>query len=79
MWMKLGRSPLWILAGVLSLALFAALLARTDSAYTGRAFAAYRGVYIATSLGWLAVEQRTMPGPWDIAGACIIITGPKFS
>jgi small multidrug resistance family-3 protein len=86
MWLKRGRSVFWVVSGILSLELFAVLLARTETALAGRAFAAYGGVYIAASLVWLALEERTMPGPWDvagavlcIAGACIIVAGPKFS
>jgi len=48
-----------IAVGIASLVGFAIVLTRVDSAFTGRAFAAYGGVYIAASLGWLwAVERQ---------------------
>ena len=49
-WLRLGKSGLWLVPGLLSLALFAWLLALVDSPAAGRAFAAYGGVYIAASL-----------------------------
>lgn len=52
-WLRLGRTPLWTLLGVVSLVLFAVCLTRVDTAYAGRAFAAYGGVYIVSSLLWL--------------------------
>ena len=51
-WVRLDRSPLWLAPGVASLALFAWLLTKVDSAAAGRTFAAYGGVYIAASLLW---------------------------
>ena len=53
-WISLrrGATPLVAGLGVISLiALFA--LTRVDSAFAGRAYAAYGGIYIATSLVWL--------------------------
>jgi small multidrug resistance family-3 protein len=83
-WLRLGRSPLWMLPGMASLALFAILLTRVDSAAAGRAYATYGGVYIAASILWLwLVEQRT-PDRWDalgaticLAGAAVILLGPR--
>jgi small multidrug resistance family-3 protein len=40
-WLRLGKSPLWLLPGMASLALFAYLLTRVDTATAGRADAAY--------------------------------------
>ena len=40
-WARLDRSPLWLIAGLASLALFAWILTRADSALAGRAYAAY--------------------------------------
>ena len=48
-WLRLGRSGWWLAPGVLSLILFAVLLTRVDSAFAGRAYAAYGGVYIVAS------------------------------
>ncbi|MBX6369731.1 MAG: hypothetical protein IRZ04_17255, partial [Rhodospirillales bacterium] len=49
-WLRLGKSPLWLVPGIASLIAFARLLTRVDAAFAGRAFAAYGGVYIAASL-----------------------------
>jgi len=46
-----------------------------DSAYAGRAFAAYGGVYIASSLLWLWIVEGIRPDAWDIAGALICLLG----
>lgn len=74
-WIRLDRSPLWILPGMLSLALFAYLLTRVDSEAAGRAYAAYGGVYIVASILWLwLIEQRT-PDRWDIVGASVCLVG----
>jgi small multidrug resistance family-3 protein len=81
---RLGASPWWLVPGMVSLAGFAWLLALSDSAAAGRAFAAYGGVYVAASLVWLwAVEGRT-PDRWDLigtalclGGAAVILFGPR--
>ena len=83
-WLRLGRSALWVIPGIVSLVLFAYLLTRIDSIYAGRAFAAYGGVYIATSLVWLRVIEGSHPDRWDLIGgtvcllgAAIILWGPR--
>ncbi|MBY6142142.1 hypothetical protein KUV26_22135 [Leisingera daeponensis] len=52
-WLRLDRSPLWLVPGIASLVLFAYLLTRADSAFAGRACAAYGGIYIASSIHWM--------------------------
>jgi small multidrug resistance family-3 protein len=74
-WLRLGRSPAWALAGMLSLALFAWLLTRVPSPFAGRAFAAYGGVYIAFSLAWLWAVEGMRPDRWDLAGAALCLAG----
>ena len=74
-WLRLDRSDWWAVAGTASLVLFAVLLTRADSAYAGRAFAAYGGVYIASSLVWLWTIESTPPDRWDIAGGAIALMG----
>lgn len=83
-WVRLGKSVLWTLPGVIALVLFALLLTRIDSAAAGRVFAAYGGVYIAVSLVWLWAVERQIPDRWDAAGAvfclvgaAIILLGPR--
>ena len=53
MWLRRGATPLVALLGIASLTCFAAALTRVDSAFAGRAFAAYGGIYIAASMVWL--------------------------
>lgn len=74
-WLKLGRSPILAAVGAGLLILFAWLLTRTDSAAAGRAFAAYGGIYICASLGWMWAVEATRPDRWDYAGALFCIIG----
>jgi small multidrug resistance family-3 protein len=74
-WLRLDRSPLWLMPGLASLALFAFLLTRIDVAFAGRAYAAYGGVYIAASLLWLWLAEGTRPDRWDLTGALVCLLG----
>lgn len=74
-WLRLGRSPLWLVPAAVSLLMFAIALTRVESQYAGRAFAAYGGIYIVASLAWLAVVERVRPSITDLAGAAICIAG----
>ena len=74
-WLRLGKSALWLLPGTLSLLLFAWLLTRIDALFAGRAYAAYGGVYIAASLGWLWLVEKAKPDRWDLIGAAICLVG----
>ena len=83
-WLRLGKSPLWIAPGVLSLVLFAWLLTRVESDAAGRAYAAYGGIYIGASLLWLWAIEGARPDRWDLGGAalcligtCVILFGPR--
>lgn len=83
-WLRLGHSPLWLVPGAVSLAAFAFLLTRIDAAFAGRAYAAYAGVYLFASLGWLWAVEGARPDRWDLiggavalAGAAIILFGPR--
>ena len=83
-WLRLDRSWLWLLPGMASLALFAVLLTRVPADAAGRAFAAYGGVYICASLGWLWAVEGVPPDRWDaiggllcLAGAAVILLGPR--
>jgi len=77
-WLRLGKSPLWIVPGLLALAAFAFLLTRIDTGFAGRAYAAYGGVYIAASLGWLWFIEGTRPDRWDLAGGFICLIGASM-
>jgi small multidrug resistance family-3 protein len=74
-WLRLGKPVWWLPPGIISLVLFAYLLTLTDSAAAGRAFAAYGGVYIVTSLGWLWLVEGIPPDRWDITGAMVCLFG----
>jgi small multidrug resistance family-3 protein len=74
-WLRLGRSALWLGPGLLSLALFAGLLALSPAAQAGRAYAAYGGIYVAASLAWLAVAEGQRPDGWDLLGAALAVGG----
>ncbi|TIT82919.1 MAG: hypothetical protein E5W59_29505, partial [Mesorhizobium sp.] len=55
--------------------LFGLLLALVDTSAAGRAYAAYGGIYIAASLGWLWLVEGVRPDRWDLAGAALCIAG----
>ena len=74
-WLRLHKSPAWLVPGMLSLAAFAFLLTRVDSAFAGRAYAAYGGVYIASSLLWLWVVEQRAPDRWDLVGGAVCLLG----
>lgn len=74
-WVRLDKPVWWILPGLASLCLFAYLLTLIDSNAAGRTFAAYGGVYIASSLGWLWLVEGIRPDRWDMVGACICLVG----
>ena len=83
-WLRLEKTPLWLVPGMGALALFAWLLTLVDSAAAGRAYAAYGGVYIAASVGWLWWAEGVRPDRWDLigvavclCGAAIVLFGPR--
>ena len=74
-WLRRGASPLVALLGVASLIGFAVVLTRADTAFAGRAYAAYGGIYIAASLAWLWVVEAQRPHATDLIGAAIAVVG----
>jgi len=85
LWLRLGKSAWWIVPALLSLTCFALVLTRVEAAYAGRAYAAYGGIYIVSSLGWLALVERVRPMGSDwlgallcVIGASLILFGPRF-
>lgn len=82
--LRLGAPSWWLLPGFASLVAFAYLLTLVDADAAGRAFAAYGGVYIVASLGWLRWVEGVAPDRYDLvggavslAGAAIILCGPR--
>ena len=74
-WLRRGGTPLVALVGVASLIAFAFALTRVDSAFAGRAYAAYGGIYIVASLAWLWVVEGQTPTRTDVAGAALAVAG----
>jgi len=74
-WWRLEKTPLWLVPGLVSLALFAWLLSLVDTDYAGRAYAAYGGVYIVSSLAWLWAVEGIRPDRWDLIGSTLCLTG----
>jgi small multidrug resistance family-3 protein len=67
--------PLWyLLPAVGSLCAFALLLS-LQTGPAGRTYAAYGGIYIATSLVWMWKVERLNPDKWDLLGTAISLLG----
>lgn len=74
MWRKPDGAA-WLLApAALALAGFAWLLTLHPAA-SGRVYAAYGGVYVATALVWLWTVDGVRPGVFDLLGGGLILTG----
>ncbi|MFU8833181.1 MAG: YnfA family protein [Wenzhouxiangella sp.] len=86
MWLRSGHSVWWIVAGMVSLALFAFFLTRAELQFAGRAFAAYGGIYIVASLVWLRsvegerlIATDALGALLCLAGAAVILYGPRLA
>ena len=75
MWLRRGAGPLVAIVGIISLIAFALVLTRVDTAFAGRAYAAYGGIYIAASLLWLWLVENQRPNATDLLGASLAIVG----
>jgi small multidrug resistance family-3 protein len=75
LWQRRGVSISVATLGVASLIGFAVALTRVDSAFAGRAYAAYGGIYIASSLLWLWIVEQQRPNTTDLIGAGLAIAG----
>ncbi|MDF2384769.1 YnfA family protein [Nostoc ellipsosporum NOK] len=73
--LRLDKPAWWLVPGGASLALFAWLLTLSSADAAGRAYAAYGGIYILASLGWLVLVERVPPTRWDLAGAALAVLG----
>lgn len=74
-WLPRDASGWWAAVGALALVGFAVVLTRVDAVFAGRAYAAYGGIYIACSMGWLWLVERQRPTLTDFAGSAIAIAG----
>src|SRR3990167_1517426 len=70
-----GASALWLIPAALALTGFAWALALTPPTHAGRSFAAYGGVYIATSLVWMWVVEGARPDWAVLLGAGLALAG----
>jgi small multidrug resistance family-3 protein len=75
-WLWLNqRASVWVLVpAASSLVLFVWLLTLHPAA-SGRVYAAYGGVYVATALVWLWLVDGIRPTMWDFAGAGLALAG----
>jgi small multidrug resistance family-3 protein len=74
LWLRKSGSPWLLLPAVLSLSLFVWLLTLHPAA-SGRIYAAYGGVYVATALVWLRVVDGERLSILDWMGAGIALFG----
>lgn len=74
-WLRLDKSIYWLIPGVISLVIFALFLTRIETDFAGRAYAAYGGVYIASSLLWMWAVEGMRPDRWDMTGATLCLLG----
>lgn len=74
LWLR-KEGSIWLLVpAAASLALFVWLLTLHPAA-SGRVYAAYGGVYVATALVWLRVVDGVKLSPYDWLGAGIALLG----
>ncbi len=74
-WLRLGKSALWLVPGVIALVGFAWLLTIVESPFAGRAYAAYGGIYIAAALIWGWMIEGQKPDQCDLTGAALCLVG----
>lgn len=74
-WLRKGASIWWIGPGVIALTVLALALTRIDAAHAGRAYAAYGGVYILSSLVWMGTVEGARPDRWDVIGVAVCLIG----
>lgn len=75
MWLRQGKSPLWLIPGFTALAIFAVALTRVEADNAGRIFAAYGGIYIVASLAWLWAVEKVRPDKFDLLGGAVCLIG----
>lgn len=74
LWLRKEGSPWLLLPAAISLAAFAWLLTLHPAA-SGRVYAAYGGVYVATALLWLRVVDGVKLSAFDWLGAGVALLG----
>lgn len=74
LWLRKEGSVWLLVPAALSLCLFVWLLTLHPAA-SGRVYAAYGGVYVATALLWLRFVDNITLSIWDWAGAGVVLLG----
>jgi small multidrug resistance family-3 protein len=74
LWLKRQGSPWLLLPATASLVLFVWLLTLHPTS-SGRVYAAYGGVYVATAVIWLWLVDGIRPTGADLAGAALMLVG----
>lgn len=74
LWLRKQGSPWLLLPAMASLVLFVWLLTLHPAA-SGRVYAAYGGVYVATALAWLWLVDAITPSRWDVLGVSLCLAG----
>ena len=74
-WVRLEKSILWVVPGILALISFALSLTQVNASNAGRVYAAYGGIYILASLVWLWLIEGVKPDKWDLLGVTISLIG----
>ncbi|MBV8466787.1 MAG: YnfA family protein [Burkholderiales bacterium] len=74
LWLRKGGSPWLLVPAAGSLAVFVWLLSLHPAA-SGRVYAAYGGVYVATALLWLRWVDGVKLSPSDWLGAGVALAG----
>jgi small multidrug resistance family-3 protein len=74
LWLRKGGSPWLLIPATGSLAAFVWLLSLHPAA-SGRVYAAYGGVYVATALCWMHWVDGVKLSPSDWIGAAVALVG----
>jgi small multidrug resistance family-3 protein len=74
LWLRKAAEAWVLIPAAMALAAFVWLLSLHPAA-SGRVYAAYGGVYVATALAWLWLVDGIRPQPWDLAGVALILIG----
>ena len=74
LWLRQGHTAWLLLPAAISLLIFVWLLTLHPAA-SGRVYATYGAIYIATALGWLWLVDGVTPAWTDITGVALALAG----
>ncbi|TCO59276.1 YnfA family protein [Actinocrispum wychmicini] len=69
------RGLWWIAAGILALGVYGFVATFQPEPHFGRILAAYGGIFVAGSLAWGVVVDKSHPDHWDYLGAGLCLIG----